>query len=128
MNRQEIDALVKQMNVDTATGPVDERVQQITVRLLGDLFQAIEDLDISQTEILNRTIITTITTLLAVVSLYVFTSGSMKDFALALIVGMISGIYSTIYIAGAFIALTRRNWKPSDEEKKTQTVNATELV
>ena len=51
MNRQEIDALVKQMNVDTATGPVDERVQQVVVRLLGDLFQAIEDLDISQTEL-----------------------------------------------------------------------------
>ena len=51
MNRQEIDALVKTMNVDTATGPVDTRVQQITVRLLGDLFQAIEDLDISQSEL-----------------------------------------------------------------------------
>jgi len=51
MNRQEIDALVKEMNVDTATGPVDERVQQVVVRLLGDLFQAIEDLDISQSEL-----------------------------------------------------------------------------
>ena len=51
MNRQEIDALVKQMNVDTATDPVDERVQQVVVRLLGDLFQAIEDLDISQSEL-----------------------------------------------------------------------------
>ena len=51
MNRQEIDALVKQMNVDTATGPIDERVQQVVVRLLGDLFQAIEDLDISQSEL-----------------------------------------------------------------------------
>ncbi len=51
MNRQQIDSLVKQMNVDTATGPVDERVQQIVVRLLGDLFQAIEDLDISQSEL-----------------------------------------------------------------------------
>ena len=39
------------MNVDTATGPVNERVQQVVVRLLGDLFQAIEDLDISQTEL-----------------------------------------------------------------------------
>ncbi|UUS63821.1 hypothetical protein MST18_07945 [Acinetobacter sp. YH12068_T] len=29
MNRQEIDVLVKQMNVDTATGPVDQRVQQV---------------------------------------------------------------------------------------------------
>ncbi len=51
MNRQQIDALVKEMNVDTATGPVDARVQQIIVRLLGDFFQAIEDLDISQTEL-----------------------------------------------------------------------------
>ena len=51
MNRQEIDALVKKMNVDTAKGPVDERVQQIVVRLVADLFQAIEDLDISATEV-----------------------------------------------------------------------------
>lgn len=51
MNRQQIDALVKQMNVDTATGPVDARVQQVVVRLIGDFFQAIEDLDLSQTEV-----------------------------------------------------------------------------
>ena len=51
MNRQEIDKLVKEMNVDTATGTVNPRVQQIVVRLLGDLFQAIEDLDLSQTEV-----------------------------------------------------------------------------
>lgn len=51
MNRQEIDTLVKQMNVDTAIHEVNPRVQQIVVRLLGDLFQAIEDLDISQTEL-----------------------------------------------------------------------------
>jgi preprotein translocase subunit SecF len=55
------------------------------------------------TETLGRTIITTVTTLLAVVALFLFTTGAMKDFALALIVGMISGIYSTIYIASSFI-------------------------
>ncbi|MDR1363733.1 MAG: protein translocase subunit SecF [Spirochaetaceae bacterium] len=54
------------------------------------------------TETLSRTIITTVTTMLAVVSLYIFTSGSMKDFALALLVGMISGVYSTIFIACGF--------------------------
>lgn len=79
-----------------------------------------EILDISQTEILGRTVITTVTTLLAVTALYIFTSGAMKEFALALMVGMVSGVYSTIMIAGAFIALVRRNWKPSDEEKKVQ--------
>jgi preprotein translocase subunit SecF len=65
-------------------------------------------LDDAQTQILSRTIITTATTLLAVVALYVFTSGTMKDFALCLIVGMVSGVYSTIYITGAFIAAVRR--------------------
>ncbi len=79
-------------------------------------------LDISQTEILGRTIITTLTTLLAVFALYFFTEGSMKEFALALIVGMLSGVYSTIFIASSFISFARRNWKPSDEEKKTQVV------
>lgn len=51
MNRQEIDLLVKKMNVDTAIHEVNPRVQQVVVRLLGDLFQAIEDLDISQAEL-----------------------------------------------------------------------------
>ncbi|OTG88550.1 catechol 1,2-dioxygenase [Acinetobacter sp. ANC 3832] len=51
MNRQEIDTLVKQMNVDTATGEVNPRVQQVVVRLLGDFFQAIQDLDLTQTEV-----------------------------------------------------------------------------
>lgn len=51
MNREQIDALVKKMNVDTATGEVDARVQEIVVRLLGDLFEAIVDLNITQTEL-----------------------------------------------------------------------------
>jgi preprotein translocase subunit SecF len=65
----------------------------------------IDVLNRSLTETLSRTIITTVTTMLAVVSLYIFTSGSMKDFALALLVGMISGVYSTIFIASGFVNL-----------------------
>ena len=51
MQHSQIDALVKQMNVDTVTGEVNSRVQEIVLRLLGDLFKAIEDLDINQTEV-----------------------------------------------------------------------------
>ena len=54
------------------------------------------------TETLNRTFITTLTTMIAVVFLFVFTTGSMKDFALLLLVGMIAGVYSTIFIASGF--------------------------
>lgn len=83
-----------------------------------------EVLNISLSETLSRSIITTVTTMLAVGALYIFTSGSMKDFALALLIGMLSGAYSSIFISSSFIALTRKNWKPSDEEKSTQTVKA----
>lgn len=62
-------------------------------------------LDKSITETLGRTFITTLTTMLAVFSLYIFTSGSIKDFALALLVGMVSGTYSTIFIASGFVQL-----------------------
>ncbi|MDR3171757.1 MAG: protein translocase subunit SecF [Treponema sp.] len=54
-------------------------------------------------ETLGRTVITTVTTMLAVLSLFIFTSGSMQDFALALLVGMVSGVYSTIFIACGFV-------------------------
>ncbi len=98
-----------------------DRVRENTKTLKIKKFKDI--LDISQTEILGRTIITTVTTLLAVFALYFFTDGTMKEFALALIIGMISGVYSTIFIASSFIAFTRRNWKPSEEEKKTRVVD-----
>lgn len=101
---------------------VRENIKLVKVEKFSDI------LDLSQTEMLNRTIITTVTTLLAVISLFIFTSGSMKDFALALIIGMISGIYSTIFISGFFVALVRKNWKPSDEEKKTQVTTFSEEV
>ena len=66
----------------------------------------------SLSDTLVRSILTTVTTLFAVISLYVFTTGSIKDFSLALIVGLISGMYSSIFISSGFIQLFRRTWKP----------------
>jgi len=43
--------------------------------------------------------------MLAVVSLFIFTTGSMKDFALALLVGLVSGVYTTTFIATGFVYL-----------------------
>lgn len=71
----------------------------------------------SQSDCFGRTMITTITTLLAVTALCIFTTGSIHDFALALIVGIISSAYSTIMITSAFLFKTRKNWKPDDEVK-----------
>lgn len=51
MNHQDIEKLVKIINVDTATGPINERVQQVVVRLVSDLFKAIDDLDLEPSEV-----------------------------------------------------------------------------
>lgn len=51
MNHTEIDKLVNNFIVDTARGAVDARVQQVVVRLLSDVFKAIEDLDLSPSEV-----------------------------------------------------------------------------
>ncbi len=71
-----------------------------------------EILNQSLSDTLVRSILTTVTTLFAVVALFVFTTGSIKDFSLALIVGLISGAYSSIFISSAFISACRKNWKP----------------
>ena len=63
----------------------------------------VDVLNRSLTGTMSRTVITTFTTMLAVGSLYIFTTGAMKDFALALLVGMISGVYTTTFIASGFV-------------------------
>jgi len=63
----------------------------------------VDVLNRSITGTLSRSIITTFTTMLAAISLFLFTTGSMKDFALALLVGMTSGVYTTTFIATGFV-------------------------
>jgi len=63
----------------------------------------VDVLNRSLTATLNRTIITTLTTMLAVLSLFIFTTGTMQDFALALLVGMASGVYTTLFIASGCV-------------------------
>ncbi len=90
---------------------VRENVKKINTKKFMDI------IDISQTECFGRTMITTVTTMLAVAALVIFTSGSIHDFAIALMIGMVSSAYSTIMITSAFLSITRKNWKPSDEVK-----------
>ncbi|NUA28389.1 catechol 1,2-dioxygenase [Cupriavidus basilensis] len=51
MTHPEIEALVKAFILDTANGKADARVQSVVVRLTTDLFKAIEDLDLSASEV-----------------------------------------------------------------------------
>ena len=59
----------------------------------------------SLAETITRSLNTTLVTLIPVVLLFVFGSGSLKDFAFALIVGIASGAYSSIFIAAPILAI-----------------------
>jgi preprotein translocase subunit SecF len=50
-------------------------------------------------ETLSRTILTTLTSLLVLVALFLLGGGVIRSFAFALLVGFMSGIYSTVFIA-----------------------------
>ncbi len=57
----------------------------------------------SITQSLSRTIITSLTTLFVVLALYLFGGYVLKDFSLSLIVGIVSGTYSSIFIASPLV-------------------------
>jgi preprotein translocase subunit SecF len=66
-------------------------------------FQELINLALNQT--LSRTILTSGVTLLTVVALFLFGGDILNDFAFALMVGFISGVYSTVYIANPLLLL-----------------------
>jgi len=59
----------------------------------------VELINISITQTFSRTIITSLTTLLVLLALFIFGGEMIKGFAIALIVGVVIGTYSSIYVA-----------------------------
>ena len=76
---------------------------------------AVEVVNLSINQTLSRTIMTSATTLLVVVSLCIFGGTMIHSFALALVIGIVVGTYSSIYVAGTLavaLGLDRRNFLP----------------
>ena len=74
--------------------------------------------NISINETLSRTIITSITTLIALLSIYFFGGQILKGFSLAMILGVIFGTYSSIYIANPILVLLNVSQKTIIKEDK----------
>ena len=76
----------------------DEPIEETTNQALNDT--------------LSRTLLTSVTTLMVVVATYLLGTGPIKDFAFALIVGLLVGTYSSLYIATpVFLWINRRFYK-----------------
>lgn len=64
-------------------------------------------------ETLSRTIITSGTAFLATLALYLFGGGSLTDFSFTFLVGIITGTYSSIYIAAAIVLWWHKGQRPT---------------
>ena len=77
--------------------------------------------DVSNTSInetLSRTIITSVTTLLALGSIYVLGGEILKGFSLAMIIGVIIGTYSSIFVASPILKYLRVSYKSIAKEQE----------
>jgi SecD/SecF fusion protein len=73
-------------------------------------FREIMNQALNQT--LSRTIITSGTVFLATLSLYIFGGGEINDFAFTFLIGILTGTYSSIYIASAIVLWWHKGQRP----------------
>jgi preprotein translocase subunit SecF len=76
---------------------VYDRVRENLGKLRGASFMKL--INVSTSEMLGRTILTASTVLFSLQGLFIWGTGELKDFALALTIGVVLGMYSSIYVA-----------------------------
>jgi preprotein translocase subunit SecF len=81
-----------------------------------------EVLNLSINETLSRTIMTSVTTLLALVSLFVLGGDVIRGFVFAMIWGVLIGTYSSIFVASAILLVlgVKRDWSKKDPSAGTR--------
>jgi preprotein translocase subunit SecF len=83
--------------------------------------QPIEIMNVAINETLSRTLMTSLTTMIVVVSLIVLGGEALRGFAVTLAVGIVIGTYSSIYVAGAAaldLGLSQRDLMPPEKKQE----------
>jgi preprotein translocase subunit SecF len=88
-----------------------DRIRENILRKGMGQFEETVDLSLNQT--LGRSLTTTISTLIVLVSIYFFGGNTLKYFALTLIIGITSGAYSSIFIASPLLV----SWYKWDQKR-----------
>lgn len=98
---------------------VFDRVRENFLKLRGT--GTLEAMNISLNETLSRTIITGLTTLLVLFALYFIAGETLAPFSLALIIGVVVGTYSSIYVASAtalYLNISAQDLLPAEKDAK----------
>ncbi len=95
----------------TDTVVIFDRIRE-NIRKLGERTPFAEIINRSVNEMLARTIITTLTTLLVILAIFLFGGVVLRDFALALLLGVIVGTYSSVFVASPIVYLWHKGKTP----------------
>jgi preprotein translocase SecF subunit len=98
-----------------------DRVRENLKKYSSKKINEITNLSINET--LSRTIITSLTTLLALVSIFIFGGEILKGFSFAMILGVIFGTYSSIYIANPILEYLNVSHRTIVKEEKNENFN-----
>ena len=97
---------------------VFDRVRENFIKIRRSTSLEIMNISINQT--LSRTIMTSLLTLFVVVALFVYGGETIRGFSLALIIGIVIGTYSSIYVAGALavvMGLDKKDFLPAQRRE-----------
>ena len=98
-----------------------DRIRENLNLLRRERYERITDISINQT--LSRTLLTSLATMFCLMALFVWGTGSIHDFALAMMVGIITGTYSSVFIAAPIVV-----WWHNRQEVKRHVARATDSV
>jgi len=87
----------------TDTVVIFDRIRENMKKMIKETIEDI--INKSLNEVLSRTIVTTLTVLLSALSLFFFGGEVLHDFSLAIIIGLIIGTYSSIFVASPVVIL-----------------------
>lgn len=85
-----------------------DRIRENKARGIGGDYDGVVNFSIQET--LVRSLNTSITTLLAILTVYLIVGGSIRSFLMALFVGVVAGAYSSIFVAGQLLVM----WEHGD--------------
>ncbi len=92
----------------TDTVVVFDRIRENLGRKRGKLAEII---NLSVNEVLSRTIVTSVTVFLVVLALFIFGGVVLRDFALAMMLGVLVGTYSSVFVASPIVYAWRKETK-----------------
>ncbi len=96
---------------------VFDRIREDVANYRGKGLKYIEILDFAINQTLSRTLLTSLTTLFVVLVLFLFGGDAINDFALCLMIGVIVGTYSSIFVASSAVYWMRRETRTETAKK-----------